>query len=253
MAWRALQVIFVTIGYKSEFSAGVAICKIICLHLYRYSFTSMNNRLQQFLELENLTPAKLADTIGVQRSGLSHILSGRNKPSYDFITRLLAKFPRINSDWLLTGKGKPYKDFEGSDFSAAPLPSGHLSGQNGNFQNGRNGTYNNVQYNNVPYNGVQYSNVQSMGIPYNGVLLEDSPILESFEEDSLEFSTADTSPNTPNTTNNEEVNSNFNPSQPSENGVKAQNRTSDGKKKRIKRVIIFYNDGSFEELFPHIR
>ena len=128
MAWRALQVIFVTISYKSEFLAGVAICKIICLHLYRYSFTSMNNRLQQFLELENLTPAKLADTIGVQRSGLSHILSGRNKPSYDFITRLLAKFPRINSDWLLTGKGKPYKDFEGTDFSGSPLPSGHPSG-----------------------------------------------------------------------------------------------------------------------------
>ena len=36
----------------------------------------MNNRLQQFLELENLTPARLADTLGVQRSGLSHILSG---------------------------------------------------------------------------------------------------------------------------------------------------------------------------------
>lgn len=266
MAWRALQVIFVTIGYKSEFSAGVAICKIICLHLYRYSFTSMNNRLQQFLELENLTPAKLADTIGVQRSGLSHILSGRNKPSYDFITRLLAKFPRINSDWLLTGKGKPYKDFEGADFSGSPLPSGHPSGhpygypsgQNGNFQNGRNGTYNNVQYNNVPYsnvpyNGVQYPNVQSMGVPYNNVLSGDSPILESFEEDSLEFSTADTLPNSPNSTDNEQVSSNFNPSQPSENGVKAQNRTSDGKKKRIKRVIIFYNDGSFEELFPHIR
>ena len=251
MAWRALQVIFVTISYKSEFLTRVAICKIICLHLYRYSFTSMNNRLQQFLELENLTPAKLADTIGVQRSGLSHILSGRNKPSYDFITRLLAKFPRINSDWLLTGKGKPYKDFEGADFSGSPLPSGHPSGhpygypsgQNGNFQNGRNGTYNNVQYNNVPYNSV----------PYNDVLSGDSPILESFEEDSLEFSTADTLPNSPNSTDNEQVSSNFNPSQPSENGVKVQNRTSDGKKKRIKRVIIFYNDGSFEELFPHIR
>ena len=213
----------------------------------------MNNRLQQFLELENLTPAKLADTIGVQRSGLSHILSGRNKPSYDFITRLLTKFPRINSDWLLTGKGKPYKDFEGSDFSGSPLPSGYPSGQNGNFQNGRSGTYNNVQYTNIPYNGVQYSNVQSIGIPYNDVLSGDSPILESFEEDSLEFSTADTLPNSPNTTNNEEVNGNFSPSQPSENGVKGQNRTSDGKKKRIKRVIIFYNDGSFEELFPHIR
>lgn len=209
----------------------------------------MNNRLQQFLELENLTPAKLADTIGVQRSGLSHILSGRNKPSYEFITRLLNKFPRINSDWLITGKGKPYKDFEGADFSGTPP----LSQQNGNFQTGRSGTYNNVQYTNVPYNGVQYTNVQGMGVPYNGLLLEDSPILEDFEEDSLEFSTTDTLPNTHNISNNEQVNGNFSASQPSENGVKGQSKASDSKKKRIKRVIIFYNDGSFEELFPHIR
>jgi Helix-turn-helix. len=47
----------------------------------------MNNRLQQFLSLENLTPSALADKLGVQRSGLSHILSGRNKPGYDFIKK----------------------------------------------------------------------------------------------------------------------------------------------------------------------
>ena len=51
----------------------------------------------------------------------------------------------------------------------------------------------------------------------------------------------------------ERVTEDFTPSQPSENCVKQQNKPSDGKKKRIKRVIVFYNDGSFEELFPHIR
>ncbi len=213
----------------------------------------MNNRLQQFLELENLTPARLADTIGVQRSGLSHILSGRNKPSFDFITRLLSKFPRINADWLLTGKGKPYKDFEGSDFSAAPLPSGHPSGQNGNFQNGRNGMYNNIQYNSVPYNGIQYGSVQGMSVPYSGVQMENSPILDDFEESALEFSVSGTTPDTTYPSNNELVTENSDASQPAENCVKGQNKPSDGKKKRIKRVIIFYNDGSFEELFPHIR
>ncbi len=70
----------------------------------------MNRRLQQFLDLEQLSPARLADILGIQRSGISHILSGRNKPSYDFITRFLAKFPNINPEWLLLGKGKPYKE-----------------------------------------------------------------------------------------------------------------------------------------------
>ena len=87
----------------------------------------MNTRLQQFLDLENLSPARLADIIGVQRSGLSHILSGRNKPSFDFIRRILVKFPRINADWLITGKGKPYKDFEQTP------PSSVVSGPAENF------------------------------------------------------------------------------------------------------------------------
>ena len=73
-------------------------------------FTKMRNRLQQFLNAEQLSPARLSDIIGIQRSGMSHILSGRNKPSFDFIQKLLLKFPTLNSEWLITGKGKMYKD-----------------------------------------------------------------------------------------------------------------------------------------------
>jgi transcriptional regulator with XRE-family HTH domain len=53
----------------------------------------------------NLSPSQLADQISVQRSSLSHILSGRNKPSLDFVTKVLASYPEISSDWLLFGKG----------------------------------------------------------------------------------------------------------------------------------------------------
>lgn len=70
----------------------------------------MKNRLQQFLEVEQLSPARLADVLGIQRSGLSHILSGRNKPGFDFIQKLLTKFPTLSAEWLITGKGKMYKE-----------------------------------------------------------------------------------------------------------------------------------------------
>lgn len=69
----------------------------------------MNGRLQQFLDIENLTPARFADIMGLQRSGISHLLSGRNKPGYDFITKFLKRFPHINAEWFLLGVGKPYK------------------------------------------------------------------------------------------------------------------------------------------------
>ena len=70
----------------------------------------MNRRLQQFLEVEQLSPARLADTLGIQRSGISHLLSGRNKPSYEFIRAIMLSYPNLNMEWLLVGKGKMYKD-----------------------------------------------------------------------------------------------------------------------------------------------
>lgn len=69
----------------------------------------MNTRLQQFLELEGLSAARFADLMGIQRSGISHLLSGRNKPGYDFIQKFLTRFPQVNADWFILGKGKPYK------------------------------------------------------------------------------------------------------------------------------------------------
>lgn len=45
--------------------------------------------------------AQLADQIGVQRSSFSHILNGRNKPSADFISKLLQSYPDLNANWLL--------------------------------------------------------------------------------------------------------------------------------------------------------
>ena len=70
----------------------------------------MNTRLQQFLAAENITQAQLADSLNVARAGVSHIIAGRNKPSYDFLTALLNRFPRLNIEWLMFGKGKMYKD-----------------------------------------------------------------------------------------------------------------------------------------------
>ncbi|MEZ7885016.1 MAG: helix-turn-helix transcriptional regulator [Bacteroidales bacterium] len=69
----------------------------------------MKDRLLQLMQLEQLSPAKFADILGIQRSGLSHILSGRNKPGYEFISKLLLKFPTVSAEWLITGKGKMYK------------------------------------------------------------------------------------------------------------------------------------------------
>lgn len=69
----------------------------------------VSERFQKFMENEKVTAAKLADILEVQPSAISHILSGRNKPSFDLILKLTSKFPRFNIEWLITGKGNMYK------------------------------------------------------------------------------------------------------------------------------------------------
>jgi len=82
----------------------------------------MKDRLSQFLQLEHLSPARFADILGVQRSGISHILSGRNKPGFDFIEKVLTKFPEMNAEWLITGKGKTYKEQHSQEPTQTSLP-----------------------------------------------------------------------------------------------------------------------------------
>lgn len=67
---------------------------------------SIQDRIQMIMRMNNLNASQFADKIGVQRSSISHIISGRNKPSLDFLQKTLDKFPRVNADWLITGKVK---------------------------------------------------------------------------------------------------------------------------------------------------
>ncbi|MFN7100693.1 MAG: helix-turn-helix domain-containing protein [Flavobacterium sp.] len=62
-------------------------------------------RLELILDYYGLSASGFADKIGVQRSSLSHLLSGRNKPSLDFILKILEVFPEIDLYWILNGKG----------------------------------------------------------------------------------------------------------------------------------------------------
>jgi len=57
-----------------------------------------------------LSASQFADEVGVQRSSVSHVLSGRNKPSLDFVTKILTAYTEVNSEWLITGKGSMFLD-----------------------------------------------------------------------------------------------------------------------------------------------
>jgi len=81
-------------------------------------------RLSKIQKFYGFSAAALADKIGVQRSGISHLLAGRNKPSLDFVLKLTDAFPEVTIDWLLKGVGSfPEKTHqEASNMHTSPAP-----------------------------------------------------------------------------------------------------------------------------------
>ncbi len=62
------------------------------------------------MKSESLTSSRLAELLEIQPSGISHIVSGRNKPGFDLLQKILRRFPRINPDWLLLDSPTMYRD-----------------------------------------------------------------------------------------------------------------------------------------------
>ena len=90
----------------------------------------MKDRIILLIKAKNLTAAQFAEEIGVQKSSISHIISGRNNASLDFIQKVLIRYPETNMDWLMFGKGPIFKSIENASnssneehFSVAPPQS----------------------------------------------------------------------------------------------------------------------------------
>ena len=81
----------------------------------------MNDRIALVIKAKNITPSQLADELDVQRSGVSHILNNRNKPSLEFIQKLLKSYPEISTEWMLFGEGPMMKTFLGEQPQISPV------------------------------------------------------------------------------------------------------------------------------------
>lgn len=132
----------------------------------------MEDRLNKLIEYLGITSAQFADYINVQRSSISHILSGRNKPSYDFIVKILHKYPNINARWLLLGEGdieKPSIHTESNKNEQAPHDLFTQSVENKDF-NVNDNSSKKYQENNNPelnsndniHNNNEFTNVNNV-------------------------------------------------------------------------------------------
>lgn len=75
----------------------------------------MREKLLVLMKNEGLTSSRLAELLGIQPSGISHILAGRNKPSFDLVQKILRRFPNVNPDWLLLESDQMYRANSGEE------------------------------------------------------------------------------------------------------------------------------------------
>ena len=87
----------------------------------------MINRINLILQAKNITAKQFAEEIGIQPSGMSHILSGRNNPSLEFVSKVIRRYPEIDANWLLMGKGQMYGELGIKNEEFAPLRSQAVS------------------------------------------------------------------------------------------------------------------------------
>jgi len=186
----------------------------------------MKDRISLLIKAKNLTAAQFADEIGVQKSSISHILSGRNNASLDFIQKILLCYPEVSMEWILFGKGPIFRSAE----AAANL--------------------NNDQH---------FSTVHTQGLPPVDLfsdLTTDKPAVFRTENDLIsqadqdenvkpeEKENHDLSPEKETTVTNSEIQNGI-----SENKiVRPENKNNSTKS--IFKIVEFYSDNTYKEYFP---
>ena len=203
----------------------------------------MNRRFQTILDLENLSPAQLADRLGVQRSGISHILSGRNKPSFELLQRVVQSFPEISAEWLITGNGKPLK--EQNQAAASGAASGATSGAASSAASSAANSRSSGTTPSISPSTTSGSNNSST----SGTISGATPPFEGL----FNSSESATEPQIPAQTSDiEGIEDEISDFQPLQSSIFDANPANDREKRALKRVILIYNDNTFEELLPPV-
>ena len=175
----------------------------------------IKERITKILEYSGFSASEFADEIDVQRSSISHIASGRNKPSLEFVTKIKNRFPELSWDWIIFGTGE-MKQID----SPFPLPSQTKENAEPDLITLIDEDYKNEVF---LQENIQNDNLRELNKSFPGPrkeILTDSHQLEIQE-------------NIKKTQNivNEEITS----------------KTAEAK---IKRIVLFYDNGKFEAFEP---
>lgn len=196
-----------------------------CTNVNRFTnvIIMIQERILLLMKSLGLNPAQFADEIGVQRSSISHIISGRNNPSLDIVTKILNKFPDIDSNWLVIGKGS----LVGKNETNSPeIRNNEISKPSETlFDDLSDSLFSDIQKDNPPK--IDNNNIYELQRKIE-ILEGKSKVKESQPEI---------------------YNKPIEIAKPVNNNISNfENSQHSNSTKQIVRIIIFYSDNSFEEL-----
>ena len=206
----------------------------------------MVERINLLLKAKNITARQFAEEIGIQPSGMSHIMSGRNNPSLDFVMKVVRRWPEVNINWLMLGKGEMY--------ASVPL--------NAQGQEHRDAEPAIEQHEQEQYDLFAQPEPPVPPKPRSEVRVEAKPVPQFEpvgertvvqEPESRWPMTEPVEPTAPASPIAEETTRPM--AQPAENGVEAALSASAAvqptqKKKKVMKMIVVYDDHSFAEYYP---
>jgi transcriptional regulator with XRE-family HTH domain len=181
---------------------------------------TINDKIKQILIDKNLSPSYFADEIGVQRSSISHILSGRNRPSFDIIQKVIRRFPELGYDWIMEDDSPTFGQAGLNPDTAGQNPMGYTTPPIQFVQRGR------------PPMPPALSEPQPNG---RDSRINPNTILESVAQPAQTGSTAGL---TLSDTATEQTAGTF--AKPSAEVTSRQ----------IERILVFYTDGTFRDFLP---
>lgn len=149
----------------------------------------MKERIREIIDYLSITQAEFANRIGVQRANITHILTGRHKPSLDIIQKILEKFPEINAEWLILGKGEMLKDSSrknSSNFKTQDLFSSTQNDENNKDKKTKQDPKNNVTNSNNQSNNNLFTNSNTQKNNIENNVKNSEQIKESYESVSAE-------------------------------------------------------------------
>jgi len=196
-----------------------------CTNVNRFTnvIIMIQERILLLMKSLGLNPAQFADEIGVQRSSISHIISGRNNPSLDIVTKILNKFPDIDSNWLVIGKGSLVGK---NEINSQEVRNNEISRPSETlFDDLSDSLFSDIQKDNSPK--IDNNNIYELQRKIE--ILEGKSKVKENQSESYNKPIEIPKPvnnNIPNFENSQQSNST----------------------KQIVRIIIFYTDNSFEEL-----